>query len=153
MHLDRSGRVASRSCRRRRGFTLIEVMVVVVVIALLATVALPSYQSSVRKARRSDARSSLVTVAQLMERYSTEHAGAGYSTATISDVPGPTVVTKPASDNGYYQLSLANLAAGTFTLRAAPQGRQAVDGCGTFTIDERGVRGVTGGTLATADCW
>jgi type IV pilus assembly protein PilE len=38
-------------------------------------------------------------------------------------------------------------------LRAAPQGAQAVDRCATFTLDERGVRGVSGGTLTTADCW
>ncbi|MDQ6638502.1 MAG: type IV pilin protein [Pseudomonadota bacterium] len=106
-----------------------------------------------RKARRADARSALVTTAQLMERYATEHGGAGYSTATLSTLVGPTVVAKPASDNGYYLLSLANLAAGTFTLRAAPQGAQATDSCATFTLDERGVRGVSGGTLTTADCW
>jgi type IV pilus assembly protein PilE len=137
--------------RRRRGFTLIEVMIVVVMIALLAAVALPSYQATIRKGRRAEARAALVTAAQLMERYATEHGASGYSTATISTVPGPTVVTKPVTDNGYYQLSLTNLAATTFTLRAAPQGAQAADDCATFTLDERGVRGVSGTTRT--DCW
>ena len=138
---------------KRRGFTLIEAMVVVVVIALLAAVALPAYQSSVRKGRRADARAALVTTAQMMERYSTEHSASGYSTATISTVAGPTVVAKPATDNGYYQLSLTNLAATTFTLRATPQGAQASDDCATYTLDQNGVRGVSGTSRTAAECW
>jgi type IV pilus assembly protein PilE len=151
--LRRSSASRASPSSRGLGFTLIELMIVVAVIAFLAAVALPSYQSSVRKARRADARSGLVTTAQLMERYSTEHGGAGYSTATLSDTAGPTVVAKPESDNGYYLLSIANLTAGTFTLSAAPQGGQASDDCGTFTLDERGVRGVTNTTRTAADCW
>ncbi len=138
---------------RAGGFTLIEMMIVVALVAILAAVALPSYQSSIRKARRADARTALVTVAQQMERYSTEHGGTGYSTATLSTVPGATVVANPASENGYYTLTLANLTAGTFTLRAAPQGRQTVDECATFTLDERGVRGLVGATRSVAECW
>jgi type IV pilus assembly protein PilE len=128
-------------------------MIVVAMVAVLAAIALPAYQNSVRKARRSDARSALVMTAQLMERYSTEHAGSGYSTATLSTVAGPTVVTRPASDNGYYLLSLSNLSAATFTLSAVPQAGQVADECATYTLDERGVRGLSGSTKTVADCW
>jgi type IV pilus assembly protein PilE len=152
----REARPAARAgppSRRARGFTLIEMMIVVVVIALLGAVALPSYQRSVAKARRADAKAALSTAAQMMERYSTENPVAGYSTATLSSTAGPTVVYKNRSDNGNYALSLSGLAVMTFTLNATPLSSQAADPCGTFTLNERGDRGVTGGTRSATECW
>ena len=58
--------------RKLRGFTLIELMIVVAVIAVLAAIAYPSYQDSVRKGRRGEAKSELVTLAQARERCFTE---------------------------------------------------------------------------------
>ena len=132
---------------RRRGFTLIELVIVMAIIALLGAVALPAYQSSIRKAHRADAKASLTTAAQMMERYITEKST--YATATL----GSSGVYADKSENGYYALTLSNLAASTFTLNAAPQGPQAVDACGTYTLTQAGVRGVTGGSLTAAECW
>ena len=128
-------------------------MIVVACVALLAAVALPAYQGSIAKARRTEARSALTTAAQMLERFSTENAITGYSTATLSVTPGPSVVFPDKSENGYYNLTLTNRTVTTFTLNAQPQGAQAGDGCGTFTLTERGVRGVTGGSKTAAECW
>ena len=136
-----------------RGFTLVELMIVVAIVALLSAVAVPTYQTSVRKARRADARTALATTAQMMERYATEQGVNGYRTAMLSDVGGPTVVAKASSDNGYYQLSFTNLTATAYTMRAVPRGGQMPDDCATFTLDERGVRGLVGSAKPVSECW
>ena len=59
----------------------------------------------------------------------------------------------PAPAAWDYALSLSNLNTTTFTATAAPQGAQATDPCGGFTLTHQGTRGVTGGTLTAAQCW
>jgi type IV pilus assembly protein PilE len=134
------------------GFTLIEMMIVVAVIAILAAIVIPSYQGSVRKARRTDAKTALTTIAQLMERYNTQSNT--YVGATLGACNGSTTGTIPyraCSENGYYTLALSNLAASTFTVTATPTGSQTSDtACSTFTLDQAGARGPSS-TLAT--CW
>ena len=140
---------------RVRGFTLIELMIVVAVIALLAAVALPSYQDSVRKARRTDARGALTTVAQLLERYNTErNTYVNACLGTTATCTGAAILIFPdKSENGHYTLALSNLAANTFTITATRSGAQGTDVCGNFTLNQAGLRGVTSGTLSTAECW
>jgi len=145
MFLEEASRVP-----REAGFTLIEVMIVVAVIALLAGVALPAYQESLRKARRSEARIALTTASQMLERYNTENntfVGATFGNAA-SDV------YKNKSESGYYNLALpaASLGVRAFVINAVPTGAQATDACGTFTLNQAGVRSVTGGTLTAAEC-
>jgi type IV pilus assembly protein PilE len=140
-----------RPPRRARagGFTLIEMMIVVACVAILATVALPSYQSSIRKARRTDAKTALTTVSQLMERYSTEHGS--YLGATLGN--GTTDLYKAVSESGYYTLSLpANkLTINGFTVQAVATGGQAADACTSYTLDQSGTRGSQPGAVST--CW
>ena len=130
-----------------RGFTLIELMVAVALVAVLAAVAYPSYQSQIKKSHRSDAKTALVSAAQAMERYFSEHAT--YVGATL----GSTGVYASTSVNGYYALSLGSLTASGFTLTAAPAGSQSNDDCGSFTLDQIGNKGVSGGSLSASSCW
>ena len=143
--------------KRRQGFTLIELMIVVAVVAILAAIAYPSYQDSVRKSRRADARSVLLQAAQWMERFYTQnHSYAGGAL--------PAGLTQAPVEGGpkYYNISLTNCAgaatvtANTFTLRAVPiaGSAQANDRCGALTLTNTGVRGVCVAAPPTVDeCW
>jgi type IV pilus assembly protein PilE len=132
---------------RSLGFTLLEVMIVCVVVAILAAIAYPSYNSSVQKSRRAEAKTALLGVASQMERWSTEKST--YATATL----GTSGVFANHSENSYYNLSLTNLTATTYTIQAAPTGAQTGDPCGTFTYNEQGIKTVSGGTWTRAQCW
>lgn len=158
------GAVVDRKRMKQAGMTLIELMIVVAVLALIAGIAIPSYQAYVMKARRADARAALTTAAQLLERYATENAAAGYSTAKLSNTAGADVVYRASSENFHYNIGFVAAAANTtfitspaaaaaYIMKAIPTGSQAADPCGSFTLTQNGTRGVSGGTLTTGQCW
>lgn len=122
---------------KARGFTLIELMVTIAILAIIAAIAVPIYSSQVEKARRADAVSSLMDAAQQLERCFTR-------TSTYSGCSVPS-----ASADGHYSIS-ATVAATSYDLTAAPQGSQSDDPCGSFKLDHLGNKSVTG----SADrCW
>jgi type IV pilus assembly protein PilE len=86
----------------QRGFTLIELMIVVAVVAVIALIALPNYSDSVRKSRRADAMAGLSRLQQLQERYRGESTG--YA-ATAASVPGSWGWSS-SSPEGHYDLSV-----------------------------------------------
>jgi type IV pilus assembly protein PilE len=138
----------------QRGFTLIELMIILVIVAILAVLVLPSYQGVVMKARRTDAKAALTTAAQSLERYSTENPVTGYANATVNDVAGPTVISRATTDDAHYRLTLTDKTATAYVLSAVPQGAQANDGCRTFTLNQRGERGVSAdATKPARECW
>ena len=105
--------------RLPRGFTLIEVMIVVVVIALLATVALPAYLDQVRKSRRADAIARISQFQQAQERWRSNNAT--YGTLANLGIGATTA-------DGYYSLSMtASPTATTYQLLATATGAQASD--------------------------
>jgi len=127
---------------KNNGFTLIELMIVVVIVGLLAAVAYPSYQNSLIKARRSDAQGALQGLAQAMERnYTTNGTYAGAATAG-ADTGAPTIfsVKSPIDGNAtYYNLKIVVAGATGYTLGAEPIGIQSGDG--VLILTSTGARG------------
>lgn len=117
-----------------KGFTLVELMVVVVIISLLAMVGIPSYNTSVSKARRADAQASLSNMANAMERHFTENGsylGAAGTAGTPTDTGSPWIfptATPVDGETKFYNLTIEAASAGSYTLRATPIGAQESDG-------------------------
>ncbi len=137
--------------RRTKGFTLLELMIVVLVIGILAAIAYPSYQDSVRKTRRTDAQAVLGEAAQWLERYYSNSFS--YSSAAL-----PSSLQSSPKDGGvkFYTLSLSIINSGKgYTLTATPKGGQAGDGI--LTLTNKGEKGWdrdnSGSVGSTEQCW
>ena len=137
-------------CNRRgadRGFTLIELMIVVAVVAILAAVAYPSYMSHIIRTQRAAGAGCLLEMAQQMERYS-----ATKMSYTDAPLPAPACATDTASTYDYAFAS-GEPTGSTFKINAAPKGSQANDSdCATLSIDQAGEKGETG-SKDVAYCW
>ncbi len=144
-----------------RGFSLIELMVVMTVIGILATIVYPLYQDSVRKARRADAKTVMLELALWMERFYTENhrydaTWTDPSVAVTSLTPANLQFAPKEGNQKYYTIRLTNLSAQTFTIEAAPiaAGPQRSDPCGTLTLTQTGQKGVAGSaSLPAGGCW
>lgn len=141
-----------------RGFTLIELMIVVAIIALLAAITVPSYRQNVARGARADLKSVLMEDAAFMERFNTENNGTYLTAAGVQPVL-PLLVSPRGATGTNVKYNIA-FAAGeptnrTYQLVATPANTMASDDCGTFTINNFGQREskntLNGMTLDT--CW
>ena len=133
-------------CRRRaRGFTLIEVMIVVAIVGILAAIAIPSYSTYIRKSRRADAMASLSQAQTTIERC--------YA-ANFSYAMPPCAAPPATSANGFYAIAAVSTAT-TYTLTATAAGAQVADTtCTTMTIDQANQQAAAdNANTAQPSCW
>jgi type IV pilus assembly protein PilE len=132
--------------RRERGFTLIELMVTVAIVAILAAIAFPSYQRYVLRSHRVEAQAVLSEAAARQERYYSQNNAYASTAAALN-------MTSNVNALQYYSLAISNITATTYTLTATATGSQAKDApCLSLSLDQAGTRSNTGTGTGTT-CW
>jgi type IV pilus assembly protein PilE len=151
-------RVPTQHIPGQRGFTLVEVMIVVAIVAILAAIAYPSYVESVRKSRRAEARAQLLEAAQYMQRFYSQNDSFKRAVGAGSDMTLPGELrTVPRQGAQTYAIDIAadSLTPSSFSLDAVPTGSMKGDRCGTLQLDNIGRRNIKDAKagVAIGDCW
>ncbi len=149
---------------KAKGFTAIELVLVVAIIGVLAAIAYPMFADQMRKARRTDAMTSLERLALAQEKLRANCTRYGTGLAAAASCTARRVASITTSTLGYYRLSIASATTTAYSMQAAPinPGPQAKDlvtagcpvpkCCGTFRINQDGPVTTVNG-IANAECW
>lgn len=145
---------------KHKGFSLIELMIVIAVVGILASIAVPSYQEHIRKSKRADAQGALYGLSAVMERFFTEnntYCGTelgGVVDTCATGAPGLFSSQVPIdAGDAFYNLTISAVTATTYTLTATAVGSMANDSrCANLTLTSTGVQGTTG-TQPLNYCW
>lgn len=140
-----------------QGFSLIEMMVVAAILAILAAIVYPSYQESVRKARRSEGRAAMLALMQQQERYYSQHStyivfsssavnGFKWFSANSPATSSYEISATACSDDSIQNCVLLTAKPGTANVNAAHQD----DACGNLMLTSTGMKAAAG---AAANCW
>jgi type IV pilus assembly protein PilE len=141
----------------QRGVTLIELMTVVVIVAILASIAVPSYRSYLLRAQRSDATTALLRIQSGMEKFLVQW---GQYTSDLTKSPKTKdggLGLSDVSEQGFYDLKIEPTTTGYTASATVKTDKPQRDDtrCVLFTVDESGKRFAkdSGGTDRTTECW
>ncbi len=141
--------------RSTHGFSLIELLVVLVIMGIVSAIALPSYTQHVQRGHRAEAIAALLEAQHFMERYYSAQGRYDGSAEALSKKPNLPLRLQgiPVGSVALYQLKLKAATVNSYELIAQPVGEMANDKCGALTLNQTGLKGLTGSDLSVSDCW